>query len=78
MLKQPERESRNVKALFYEMEGRQIQKNEQGTGRRGTDKSRGKNSDMACRVGRKYRRSSAVSYRKSSPDTGRSKGRIRP
>lgn len=33
MLKQPERESRNVKALFYEMEGRQIQKNEQGTGR---------------------------------------------
>ena len=71
MLKQPERESRNVKALFYEMEGRQIQKNEQGTGRRGTDKSRGKNSDMACRVGRKYRRSSAVSHRKNSPDTGR-------
>ena len=26
MLKQPERESRNVNALFYEMEGRQIQK----------------------------------------------------
>ena len=26
MLKQPERESRNVHALFYEMEGRQIQK----------------------------------------------------
>ena len=24
MLKQPERESRNVNALFYEMEGRQI------------------------------------------------------
>ena len=46
--------------------------------RRGTDKSRGKNSDMACRMGRKYRRSSAVSHRKSSPDTGRSKGRIRP
>ena len=42
MLKQPERESRNVNALFYEMEGRQNQKNEQGTGRRGTDKSRGK------------------------------------
>lgn len=26
MLKQPERESRNVNDLFYEMEGRQIQK----------------------------------------------------
>lgn len=26
MLKQPERESRNVNALFYEMEGRQIRK----------------------------------------------------
>ena len=26
MLKQPEKESRNVNALFYEMEGRQIQK----------------------------------------------------
>ena len=26
MLKQPERESRNVNALFYEIEGRQIQK----------------------------------------------------
>ena len=26
MLKQPERERRNVNALFYEMEGRQIQK----------------------------------------------------
>ena len=78
MLKQPERESRNVNALFYEMEGRQIQKNEQGTGRRGTDKSRGKNSDMACRMGRKYRRTSAVSHRKSSPNMGRSKGRIRP
>ena len=26
MLKQPERESRNVNALFYEMESRQIQK----------------------------------------------------
>ena len=26
ILKQPERESRNVNALFYEMEGRQIQK----------------------------------------------------
>ena len=26
MLKQPERESRNVNALFHEMEGRQIQK----------------------------------------------------
>jgi len=26
MLKQPERESRNVDDLFYEMEGRQIQK----------------------------------------------------
>ena len=26
MLKQPERESRNVNELFYEMEGRQIQK----------------------------------------------------
>ena len=26
MLKQPERESRNVNALFYEMEGRQLQK----------------------------------------------------
>ena len=26
MLKQPERESRNANALFYEMEGRQIQK----------------------------------------------------
>ena len=24
--------------------------------RRGTDKSRGKNSDLACRMGRKYRR----------------------
>ncbi len=109
MLKQPERESRNVNDLFYEMEGRQIQKmnkvladveltkaeektliwlagweestvdhllsvntkNEQGTGRRGADKSRGKNPDMACRMGRKYRRSSAVSYRKNSPDTGR-------
>ena len=33
---------------------------------------------MACRMGRKYRRSSAVSHRKSRPDTGRSKGRIRP
>ena len=46
--------------------------------RRGTDKSRGKNSDMACRMGRKYRRPPAVSHRKSSPDTGREKGRIRP
>lgn len=46
--------------------------------RRGTDKSRGKNSDMACRMGRKYRRTSAVSHRKSSPNMGRSKGRIRP
>ena len=71
MLKQPDRESRNVNDLFYEMEGRQIQKNEQGTGRCGTDESRGKNPDMACRMGRKYRRSSAVSHRKSSPDTGR-------
>ena len=35
-------------------------------------------TDMACRMGRKYRRSSAVSHRKSSPDTGREKGRIRP
>lgn len=26
MLKQPEKESRNVNALFYEMESRQIQK----------------------------------------------------
>lgn len=26
MLKQPDRESRNVNDLFYEMEGRQIQK----------------------------------------------------
>lgn len=26
MLKQPERESRNVNAFFYEMEGRQIRK----------------------------------------------------
>lgn len=26
MLKQPERESRNVNELFYEIEGRQIQK----------------------------------------------------
>ena len=71
MLKQPDRESRNVNDLFYEMEGRQIQKNEQGTGRCETDKSRGKNSDMACRMGRKYRRPPAVSHRKSSPDTGR-------
>ena len=30
-----------------------------------------KNSNMACRMGRKYRRPPAVSHRKSSPDTGR-------
>lgn len=65
--------------MIYFMRWRQTDtKNEQGTGRRGIDKSGGKNSDMACRMGRKYRRSSAVSHRKNSPDTGRSKGRIRP
>ncbi|MFR1060995.1 MAG: hypothetical protein ACLSEY_11215 [Enterocloster sp.] len=59
--------------LFYEMEGRQIQKmNKVLAG--GTDKIRGKNSDMACRMGRKYRGSSAVRHRKNSPDTGREKG----
>ena len=78
MLKQPERESRNVNALFYEMEGRQIQKMNKVLADVETDKSRGKNSDMACRMGRKYRRTSAVSHRKSSPNMGRSKGRIRP
>ena len=78
MLKQPERESRNVDALFYEMEGRQIQKMNKVLADVETDKSRGKNSDMACRMGRKYRRTSAVSHRKSSPNMGRSKGRIRP
>ena len=70
MLKQPERGSRNVNDFFYEMEADSY-KNEQGTGRCGTDESRGKNPDMACRMGRKYRRSFVVSHRKSSPDTGR-------
>ena len=70
MLKQPERESRNVNALFYEMEGRQIQKMNKVLADVELTKQR-KNSDMACRMGRKYRRTSAVSHRKSSPDTGR-------
>ena len=34
-------------------------------------KAEEKNSDLACRMGRKYCRSSAVSHRKSSPDTGK-------
>ena len=78
MLKQPERESRNVNALFYEMEGRQIQKMNKVLADVELTKAEEKNSDMACRMGRKYRRTSAVSHRKSSPNMGRSKGRIRP
>ena len=57
--------------LFYEMEGRQIQKMNKVLVYVELTKAEGKNPDMACRMGRKYRRSSAVSYRKNSPDTGR-------
>lgn len=40
MLKQPERESRNVNDFFYRDGGQTDTKNEQGIGRSGTDKSR--------------------------------------
>ena len=53
MLKQPERESRNVNDFFYEMEGRQIQKMNKVLAGVETDKSRGKNFDVACRIGKK-------------------------
>ncbi len=59
--------------LFYEMEGRQIQKMNKVLADVELTKAEEKNSDMACRMGRKYRRLSDVSHRKNSPDTGRSK-----
>ena len=69
MLKQPERESRNVNDFFYEMEGRQIQKMNKVLA--GVELTKAEEKTLIWLAGRKYRRSSAVSHRKSSPDTGR-------
>ena len=69
MLKQPERESRNVNDLFYEMEGRQLQKMNKVLA--DVELTKAEERTMIWLAGRKYRRSSVVSHRKSSPDTGR-------
>ena len=78
MLKQPERESRNVNDLFYEMEGRQIQKMNKVL--EGVELTKAEERTMIWLAGwgRKYCGSFAISHRKNSPDTGRKKGRIRP
>lgn len=78
MLKQPERESRNVNDLFYEMEGRQIQKMNKVL--EGVELTKAEERTMIWLAG--WEESTVdhlhISHRKNSPDTGRKKGRIRP
>lgn len=78
MLKQPERESRNVNDLFYEMEGRQIQKMNKVL--EGVELTKAEERTMIWLAGWEE---STVDHllsviEKNSPDTGRKKGRIRP